>query len=663
MIQNTPFTQLQVKLAQRLLNGKTYSAQFLANSLGISSKTVRKNLAELGTILKDYNIEIISTVGVGYCMAPKSEKDLKKLTSILNAATEQESEHVSENRIDQLIRFLLAQNSGVTLDDMGELLFMNRTSVKKYLKQSADFLHNFALSIKSTRKRGFFISGKEHDLRCLIEFEEEKALHTGGCEGELFYQLYVPSYHVLEKLTNIIIEAQDKYSNYHFSEESIETIARLLFICSIRGRLYPVQEYDEYTERLFTARNTFLVARIIAKQAEKVLNYSFTIEDEILLCIYLVTFRVNINTNDVIRPSFMGYRNYAFELTEYLAMVNHFQFINRDIKLIDQLVLRMEMIDTGSKYHIRTMRFENFRLPLMGRKLGIQAAGFLHRKYGFEINEEVISILGLVLFPYTQYVSNPVRKINVCCISSIDLNTGYTMAAQIKSLFPDKTNKTDVLNTYEMDKLNSSNYDVLFTDLGLNKLSNVNPVIQVFSYDINHKEACKVEFVKWMMHDFGNMNMTPYFSKERFFTKLSCHNVKECIAKIADLMSAYLDDRQSFIEDLQYCEQVFPYKAHNNVVILSGEYPHTEEPSFSIFVLNHSIALNNQNERAQVIVYWDSGKDINNTSIFENDYATNNLFHVFSDSQMINELIKQKKFESIMNALKEHGDIITLLDY
>ena len=58
---------IQIQLLDRLNRTKEpVSSQFLANSLGVSSKTIRKNLSQLNLALSDQGAAIASKTGSGY---------------------------------------------------------------------------------------------------------------------------------------------------------------------------------------------------------------------------------------------------------------------------------------------------------------------------------------------------------------------------------------------------------------------------------------------------------------------------------------------------------------------------------------------------------------------------------------------------------------------
>lgn len=58
---------IQIQLLDRLSRIKEpVSSQFLANSLGVSSKTIRKNLNQLNEVLSENGAVIESKTGSGY---------------------------------------------------------------------------------------------------------------------------------------------------------------------------------------------------------------------------------------------------------------------------------------------------------------------------------------------------------------------------------------------------------------------------------------------------------------------------------------------------------------------------------------------------------------------------------------------------------------------
>lgn len=71
---------IQIQLLDRLNRTKEpVSSQFLANSLGVSSKTIRKNLSQLNLALSDQGAAIASKTGSGYWLIIEDRERFEQL--------------------------------------------------------------------------------------------------------------------------------------------------------------------------------------------------------------------------------------------------------------------------------------------------------------------------------------------------------------------------------------------------------------------------------------------------------------------------------------------------------------------------------------------------------------------------------------------------------
>ena len=161
---------IQNQLLDRLNRTKEpVSSQFLANSLGVSSKTIRKNLNQLNGYLAGQGARIASKTGSGYRLIVEDpetfERFMQKNTMrssqlILNP--------VQVDRAHLIIRTLLCRQDYTRIEELEDLLFMNLTSVKQILNRAREILRLFDLKIVSKSRHGMKISGREHDIRLSV---------------------------------------------------------------------------------------------------------------------------------------------------------------------------------------------------------------------------------------------------------------------------------------------------------------------------------------------------------------------------------------------------------------------------------------------------------------------------------------------------------------
>ena len=131
---------IQIQLLDRLSRIKEpVSSQFLANSLGVSSKTIRKNLNQLNEVLSENGAVIESKTGSGYWLTVCDRQQFECFSQgTATRSSQQILNPVHVDRTHLVIRTLLCRDGYTRIEELEDLLFMNLTSVKQILNRAGN---------------------------------------------------------------------------------------------------------------------------------------------------------------------------------------------------------------------------------------------------------------------------------------------------------------------------------------------------------------------------------------------------------------------------------------------------------------------------------------------------------------------------------------------
>jgi len=149
-------------ILRRLLLNQNISEQELENKLGISSRQLRYSIEQINEQLIDEKIPVIEKrQGNYYC----SERvaDFLKIQSGLN-----EFSLSAEDRVQVIILTILSRIEEMSLDHLTISLQVSKNTVLSDMKKCNDYLRNHQLSIKYSRKEGYYIDGDEWDKRMML---------------------------------------------------------------------------------------------------------------------------------------------------------------------------------------------------------------------------------------------------------------------------------------------------------------------------------------------------------------------------------------------------------------------------------------------------------------------------------------------------------------
>lgn len=661
---------IQIQLLDRLSRIKEpVSSQFLANSLGVSSKTIRKNLNQLNEVLSENGAVIESKTGSGYWLTVCDRQQFERFSQgTATRSSQQILNPVQVDRTHLVIRTLLCRDSYTRIEELEELLFMNLTSVKQILNRAREILRQFDLKIVSKSRHGMKIVGREHDIRLCLNYEYGNYATTSvrTAQPEEYGRLYPFDPQIQQQIELIIRSLQEMFISYNLSNSSLASLSRLIILSAFRSKQGHPLEYPESTIIRFTNRNSYYVAKLVLNQCTDLLQCRFIREDIILLAIGFVGFRIALSLDEMFRDGFLESKDIAFDLVQHLAQTNLFSSINKDIKLVDDIALHLDGLFTRSRYHLRTTQFASevqVQCSLMSKKMAMQAMVYLHEKYEIEISEEEITRLALVIHPVFGRFPWKFRKIRACCVSNIDKSVGRGMAERLMRNFGRFLEQIDVLELYELKETDLSVYEILFTSYPAETLNFVPKTLTVFHLDLffdeNTKRTIRSLFVNGTHH--SNFKIRSDLRPQQIFTGIEASNEEACFKMIGEALSPLTDSPQQLQEDLLACEQIMASQPQDNVVILSGLHSHTQGVTIAVFVLKRPIPWNRSLQKAQVVVYWDRGNIAKDAERFENEYVPHLLEIVFHDRLVIDELVKNPDYEHLMDVILEnHLAVLTL---
>lgn len=161
-----------------LMQDSPVSVKYLADSVGVSKRTVQRELEYIESSLKKYNLSFQSKAGTGvWIEGDKSDKD--KLTALLMADDTLDVSNKDE-RIKKLILELLKESEPQKLFYYANMLGVSEATVSNDLDEVSKWFDKFKISLVRKQGFGIYLEGKEKSYRkALTAFIDE---YTSSCK-------------------------------------------------------------------------------------------------------------------------------------------------------------------------------------------------------------------------------------------------------------------------------------------------------------------------------------------------------------------------------------------------------------------------------------------------------------------------------------------------
>ncbi len=257
------------------------SVKYLAEQIGVSRRTVQRELESVGASLKGYELTFVSKTGVGIWIEG-SEEEKKRLLAACSAGNDYDVSNREERR-KRLILEILKEKGLRKLYYYSSKFEVSEATVSADLEAVEGWLAHYGLIVSRKPGSGISIAGSEENYRRAIRGFIDENIDTGIMKevyGEDGYDL--SSYRFLKKssigqiLNNDIVQrVMDSMTRVGhnrvltLTENSYVGLVIHISIAINRIRKNEVVEYDENWKQDLPEDEDYALAELIVKELER----------------------------------------------------------------------------------------------------------------------------------------------------------------------------------------------------------------------------------------------------------------------------------------------------------------------------------------------------------------------------------------------------------
>lgn len=653
---------LQKRLIEILLESDTLvSAQYMANRTGVSSKTVRNSLRLVESELGNDHLLLTAKKGTGYGIKEVLPGAAATMLQRLNLQSSAASLVAGNERSHFILRCLLAGKTIHSIDEIGNLFYINSTSAKQILNVCRHICSNFDLGLKFHRNQGFTISGEEANIRRCIVYEESYALLLHDERDASFLELTGYDTRRRQLIRDVILQYQSEFEPYNLSAYSIEYLSALLYVGAVREEAGCFLTIKPEIEQVFSNRNTYYVASNIIAGIRDELNTKYTQEDTYLLGMALVALRVTLDETSHQRHYYRQNKDIALDIVRRIAKMNQFPSLMRDLQLIDMFAMNIESIMTRSKYHFLTSQIVRQGIPScsqMSMRMAVQAAVYLQEQYGFSVSREDVIHLSTMIHPIFGRYRWVFPRYKACVVSGFDKIAGAGMRERILRNFSTYVDEVDVLEPYELTEDRAEQYFLVFTDIpGFQ--APFSKQLTVIQMTLNMDEADKVRIRRVLMNRTEASNQNGVWDQLlHIHEEVEIRSQDDVLRKIEEIINESSGEEQDVYGDLERCCKFNSFVPVNNSVMITGAFNHTWSASVYFLILKKPVDWDG-NSKVKVVIYWDRGMQAEEARLFENEWVPHAIDRFRRDPERMERFMRNPDKEMIKEEVSRMGDETT----
>ena len=623
----------QIMIIQQLLHAPALlSSEAIGSVLGLTSKTVRKNIELISLVLKNAGATIVSRPGLGYRIVVE---DVDEFNIFLQCFQDKYQDvslipRYNEERVDFILHQLLLNDNYIKSEYLCNKLFISQSTFAGELKRAKEVLKKYHLSISHISGKGLIINGGEF-------------LRRGAIAD--FYQLHEEDQFTINQdyvfdLDLKIVQDTVKHilmrKHIHVNSDGFLDICNYIIAAQYRFSKGYVVEGFMFIHPFYPDE------REAAEEIEKSLLCSDS-ENEVAALSMVIASRRIIGMQD---PFPFSKNQEYFSLSN--EVLNHIKK-RTDNGLSDQhTFLKLLARELRGVLIRSSLHFELKRRPVIWEKsdnlsyeYAVIAYDYLNQKYGLEMPETELAAFSDVFFPFVIEAQQRFSKQKICMISKYGRNYAYSLYRKMQTFFDDYIEWPDFLEACELDEHNIKKWDIIITDIPPSKLSASGANIYQINNRFSNKDITGLQ--QYLMQSHGRLNrFLDSFAEDRFYAGLDLKNKDE----ILDFAAVTIEKKEckKFAASLKRREALACGDRGNNVAVVSSLYPVREETKLGLFILKKPVRWGS--EDAQIIFVMENGKEADQLTFYM-DY----LRYLIQDINLICGLLNAKDLNEARNLM------------
>lgn len=536
----------------------------LADMLGVSSRTVKRDLKEISEILKDNGAEVEAT-NQGYRLIINEDELFSQFIDE-NISSSAEVSGKKSDKVNGILELLLS-NLYINQDKIADELYISRSSINKVMMDVKNILSEYKITIQNKPHYGYILEGNEIDIRnCMVRFltqrkEDNSILISNrlvGFKEEDYYNL-------LEEIKNIFKDLKIRKNDIE-----INYITRYIVISIFRVK-YNCEIVLDDNINISLDNSVISASKTIAKKIKERFKVEFTFEDILYISYIIGNNHIEIKELDDSGISVEQMVIYAIDKIKNEYDIDFF----RDGTLLKGLI--NHLYTSYSRYCLN-VTLDNPLINLIKSKY-IEAYNYsilfskvFKEEYGISMTEEDIGYIALHFAASLEraIMNNSLKAIIVC---SSGVGTAELLKTRITKKFQNIAIK-GVYPAYILDSLELSDIDLIISTVNLEGVSLEKEVINVSPLLTDEDEEKINEHVK-KQRDYDYLQNL--MSDDLFFINIEASSKEEVI----EIMTKTMIERDIITEETK--EQILKREEMSSTEITN------------LVAIPHCIAKENKN--------------------------------------------------------------------
>lgn len=442
-----------------------HTSKEIGEVMELSSKTIRKEINSLNSVIKDKGAIIESKPGKGFIFKIKSKDKFKKFlkNDWYKYAYYQEEDGDKNLRYENILRMFLFSNSYIKQFELAEIFHVSESQINKDLPYIRQILDNYNLDLISKPYYGMKVEGSEKNMRLAIKNEigEDPLLFEGDENRELFNKIQK------------IIDEMDFGEDYYMPYVTFKNLVIHIYIAILRIKQKKFINLSQEFEKKVTSYKEYEIATNIVNELEEKLEIKIPKDELVYITTHLIA-KNTIRDQEKISTEILALSQ---KIIDEIYRVSKYDF-RANIDFFFSLAIHLGPLINRIKYgfNMKNPILDDIKENKIPYLLATIGANVINEKYQTKLSEDEIGYIALHIMAAMN--SNTINTKNILIICGSGNSSAQIMKAQLNRQFKNNINEIKTTDLRSLDQINMKNYDLIISSVKIDSPCDL-PIVYV----------------------------------------------------------------------------------------------------------------------------------------------------------------------------------------
>lgn len=580
-----------------LFDGNVVSTQHIADTVGLSEKSVRNKITNINDYLQENQLGYINKkprVGVWLEMDEEQKEKLK--TFLMNTTSVSVSYDEEERMIEILkILFRLRPWETISTQKISDALYLSSPTILKVMKECENWLLPYKIKIVNERNKGFRLECRENEYRVALKNLIMIDANIEKVKKNLEFFFFNLDTTLIQKS---IIETENEW-NYRFTDESFYEI--LVYCCIAYQRKdiqIPVLDGEAEFE-ILQKYNEYPFTVAIFKKLQDKFHILFSNEDVLFLSIQIMCSKfIGVSAGEETLNQVKKYDNKLVEFVDLiLDVVGNILNMNLhdDTKLKESLIFHLRPTIFRIRYGTAQ---NNSLIPFIKTEYknvyrATWAISILFEEYyGLQLTEDEVGYIVLYLQSALERRSH---QYNMVLIADSSRGHAELLSGRVQKMIPEIA-KINIMSAHDFKIYGNEEADIIVTSQDLDsKDKRIVTIVNLLSESgivslRNHLDKMNTKMEQGV-NPFSPVCF-PLLNPEIIFVNQKCNDKDTLLKFMATAMEMRGYVTNKFYDSVMEREKATTTSIGNGISVPHGAQSEVIESKVAIAILEEPIMWN-----------------------------------------------------------------------